>query len=154
MQPVLILFWTTSWIKKKMFFFVLFYRIYSAVVRLRTGAGKNRRKHANGKLSILVYYPVTYLPMKNPNPAFVWFINRTCFCQRWHRRFVRRGVWGDISIITRENFKKIENKTTTIDLFGAFVKQMWCMVHCWCKGFPLRVVGPNRTLKYKCTIHG
>ena len=37
-----------------MFFLALFYRIFSAAVGLRTGAGKIWRKHANSKLSILV----------------------------------------------------------------------------------------------------
>ena len=76
-----------------MFFLALFYRILSAAVGLRTGAGKIWRKHANSKLSILVL-PNYFPRWKIPNLVFVWFINRTCWLWRfWQRARDRMVTW-------------------------------------------------------------
>ena len=71
-QPFLILFWRIQWIEKKRCSFALFYRILSAAVGLRTGAGKIWRKHANSKLMILVNCELWILCLPSDCRVALW----------------------------------------------------------------------------------
>lgn len=99
-----------------MFYLMLFYRFVAAAVGLRTGAEKILRKHSNSRLSILVYYPITYhrsaCGLKNLKPVSLWFINRKCFGRLglWRRvRMIRNGrrVSRRVLILIRSTYSML-----------------------------------------------